>query len=131
MKIGRAILLGSMVWLFVITTFTVLSFIPGIKESEIQQGLVLGILLIPFASLGAAFYYKKGDNTNGFKLALVMVSTALLLDVLITVPLVEIPYNGSSYTIFFTNPLLWILVLENVAVVYFYWRLKVRPSTVF
>ena len=55
-----------------------------------------------------------------------MVSTAILLDVIITVPLVEIPYNGGSYQAFFTNPLLWILVIENVAVVYFYWRLKVR-----
>ncbi len=130
MKITRAILVGSLVWMFVLTTFTILSFIPGIKDSEIQQGFIIGVLLIPLASIGAALYYRKGDNTNGFKVGIVMVSTALLLDVIITVPLVEIPYNGGSYQTFFTNPLLWILVLENLAVVYFYWRLKVKPSAV-
>ncbi len=128
MKITRAILSGGVAWMCVFTTFIILSFIPGIKDSEVQQGFVIGILLIPFASIGAALYYKKGDNTNGFKVGLVMVFTALLLDVIITVPFVEIPYNGGSYFKFFTNPLLWFLVLENLAVVYFYWRLKVKPT---
>jgi hypothetical protein len=128
MKIVRAILSGSIAWILVLTTFTIFSFVPGIKDSKMQQGFIIGILLIPFASIGAAHYYRKGDTTNGFKVGLVMVSSALLLDVIVTVPLVEIPYNGSSYFAFFTNPLLWFLVVENLAVVYFYWRLKVKRS---
>lgn len=128
MKITRAILVGSIVWMFVLTAFTILSFVPGIQDSEIQQRFIIGILLIPFALLGAALYYKKGDNANGFKVGLVMVFTALLLDVIITVPFVVIPYSAGSYFKFFTNPLLWFLVLENLAVVYFYWRLKVKPT---
>ena len=128
MKIGRAILTGGLVWALVISAFTALTFVPGVKDSEIQQGLVIGILIIPFASLGASFYYRKGDRTNGFNIGLVMVASALLLDVTITVPLVEIPYNEGSYSAFFTNPLLWILVAENIAVIYFYWRLKVKPN---
>ena len=128
MKIAKAILFGSMVWFFVITAFTLLSFVPGIKDSEILQGIIIGILLIPFASIGAALYYRKGNVMHGSAVAFIMVSTALLLDIFITVPLVEIPYNGSSYQAFFTNPLLWILVAENLAIVYFYWRWKVKPA---
>lgn len=128
MKIVQAILSGSIVWMFVLTAFSIMSFIPGIKNSEMQQGLIIGILLIPFASIGAAHYYRKGDTTNGFKVGLVMVSSALFLDVIVTVPMVEIPYNGGSYFAFFTNPLLWFLVVENLVVVYLYWRLKVKRS---
>ncbi|HOX82834.1 MAG TPA: DUF5367 family protein [Chryseolinea sp.] len=126
MKIRSAILSGSIVWILVLIVFTLLSFIPGIKDSEIQQEFLIGILIIPMSLFGAALYYRNVSNVNGFKLGLVMVSTALLLDAFITVPVVEIPYNASSYRTFFTNPLLWILVLENVIVVYLYWRLKVK-----
>ena len=128
MKILRAILSGSVSWALVFITFTIFSFIPGIKDSVLQQGLIIGILIIPFASVGAAIYYKNGDKSNGLNVGLIMVITALILDVVITVPLVEIPYNGSSYSAFFTNPLLWVLVAENVAVVYLYWRLELWPK---
>jgi hypothetical protein len=129
MKVVRAILSGSLAWLLVLSTFTAMSFIPGMKDSELQQGWVIGFFIIPFASLGAAIYYKNGDKTNGLLIGLIMVTTALLLDVCITVPLVEIPYNGSSYSKFFTNPLLWVLVAENVAVIYLYWKWKVKTPT--
>lgn len=49
MKIGRAVLSGSLVWLFVFIVFTVLSFVPGIQDSTNQQGIIIGILILPFA----------------------------------------------------------------------------------
>jgi len=128
MKTIRTILTGTLVWFLIFSVFTVMSFIPGIKELEILQGFIIAAFIIPFASMGAAIYYKKGDKTNGFIIGSMMVLTALILDALVTVPFVEIPYNGSSYSKFFTNPLLWILVLENIAVIYFYWKIKVKPQ---
>ena len=106
MKLLRAILSGVLVWILIFSVFTAISFIPGIKDSPIQQGLVIGLLLIPFASFGAAIYYKSGDKTNGLVIGTLMIIVALILDAVVTVPLVEIPYNGSSYSQFFTNPLL-------------------------
>lgn len=53
--------------------------------------------------------------------------TALILDALITVPFIEIP-NGRSYQSFYTYPLLWLLVVINIATVYTFWRLKIKPD---
>lgn len=127
MKTKRAVLCGALVWLMIFSLFTVLSFIPGIKDSETQQGIVIGIFIIPSASLGAAIYYKGGDRTNGLIIGLVMIGVALILDAIITVPFVEIPYNGRGYSTFFTNPLLWILVVENITVIFIYWKLRIKP----
>ena len=127
MKPFRAILSGSLVWILVLSVFLVFGFIPALKDSQIQQGLIIGILIIPFATLGATVYYKKGDQTNGLTIAVMMVLTALGLDAVITVPFFEIPYNGGSYSKFFTDPLLWVLVVENMTVIYFYWRWKAKP----
>lgn len=127
MKKIRIILVGSLVWLMVFITFTFLGFIPGVKDSQTQQGIIVGVFIIPIAYLGAFLYYKKGDKTNGFLIGLITSCIALILDAIITVPLVMIPNNGSYYS-FFTNPVLWILVLINISVPYFYWKTKVEKS---
>ena len=126
MSIRCAILFGCAVWIFVLTTFTIMSLIPGIKSSEFLQTMIMAAFIIPFASSGAALYYRNGNQSNGFMVGIVMVSTALLLDIIVTVPMVEIPYNGGNYHAFFTNPVLWFLVLENVMVVYLYWFVRIR-----
>ncbi|MCC9071078.1 DUF5367 domain-containing protein [Flavobacterium sp. F-65] len=59
---------------------------------------------------------------------MIIVTTALLLDALITAPFAIIPNHG-SYHRFFTSKLLWILVAENLTIVYFYWKLKIKSHT--
>jgi hypothetical protein len=126
MKTTRAILSGALIWVLVFSLFAVLTFLPVTKDSEFLQGLISILLLIPFALLGAAFYWKKGDTSQGFIYALIMAATALFLDAIITVPLFEMPYTGRGYKEFCSNPLLWILVFENMAVIYSYWSLKIK-----
>ena len=121
----RAIFAGAIVWVFVFIAFMVLAYVPIIKDSMNKQSLIVGILIIPFALLGASIYYKNGNKDNGFIIGTIMVVTALTLDALITVPLVFIP-NGGNYQSFYTYPLLWLLVAVNLATVYFYWKLKVK-----
>lgn len=128
MKIIWAILTGALVWLFIFIAFAGLGYIPIIKDSLNKQALIVGILIIPFATYGAYIYYKKGNKSNGFVVGLIMAATALVLDAIITVPLIEIP-NGRSYQSFFTYPLLWLLAAVNVATVFFYWKLKIKRST--
>lgn len=121
----RAILFGALVWLLIFITFGLLDSIPIIKDSLNQQALIVGILIIPFAIVGASLFYRNSNKENGVIVGLIMVATALLLDSLITVPFIEIP-NGGSYKSFYSYPFLWLLVLINMATVYFYWSLKIK-----
>lgn len=121
----KAISIGALVWVFIFMSFTGLGFVPIIKDSMNLQALIVGVLIIPFALFGASIYYKNGNKDNGFVLGIIMVVTALLLDALITVPVVVIP-TGGSYLSFFSFPLLWLLVAVNIATVYFYWSWKVK-----
>jgi hypothetical protein len=121
----RAVLTGSLVWIFVFIAFIVLGFVPIIKDSMDQQSLIVGILIIPFALFGASIYYRNGNKDNGLIVGIIMAITALLLDALITVPFVYIP-NGGSYHSFYTYPQLWLLVVVNLTTVYFYWKLKIK-----
>lgn len=128
MQTKRAILTGSLIWLSIAIAFTTLSFAPAVMNSQLLQGLIIGSILIPASTLGAFIYFKKEKRTSGFKIGIVMAITALALDVFITVPFFEIPLNGGSYATFFSNPLLWILIIENILVVHIYWSLRVKPS---
>jgi Family of unknown function (DUF5367) len=122
----RVILTGVLVWLFIFIAFALLSNAPIIKDSLNLQASIVGILIIPFATFGAFIYYKNGNKDHGFKVGFTVVVVAFLLDVLITVPLLEIP-NGRSYQSFFSYPLLYLLGLINMLTIYFYWKLKVKP----
>ncbi|MEM0575821.1 DUF5367 family protein [Flavobacterium polysaccharolyticum] len=122
----RAILTGALVWLLIFIVFAILSNISITKDSLNLQASIVGIFIIPFATFGASIYYKNGNKNNGFIVGLIMVATALVLDAIITVPLIEIPH-GRGYQSFYTYPLLWLLVAVNLATVYFYWKLKVKP----
>ena len=127
MKISRVILAGIIVWVLIFVTFIAISAIPVIKNSEMQQYLIIHVLLIPFAAFGAKFYYKIEQKTNGLVIGLLMALTAIVLDAIITVPLVVIPHNG-SYLSFFSNPLLWTIFIEFTLIVFFYWKLKVKSN---
>ncbi len=84
------------------------------------------IWIVFFAIGSAKFYYSKNYNMSGLQLGIIMSLTALFLDVLITVPFVEIP-NGRSYESFFTSPVLWILALVNAFSV-FLWEKGARSK---
>jgi hypothetical protein len=123
----NAIRSGFIVWILLIITFAIFSSIPGIQDSTLQQTIVVTILMVGYATLGAALYYKKGIHHHGIKVGLISSATALVLDVLITVPFLEIP-AGRGYVSFFSNPLLWMLVLVNLVTIYLYWVLRVRKQ---
>ncbi len=125
MKIIRAIVSGIIIWVLIFAVFTVMSFIPVIKDSELQQNMLLWIILIPITLLGLRFYYKKDFKTNGLLLGVIIVATSLILDALITLPYVIIPNNGNYYD-FFTSPFLLITIIEIIIVTFFYWKSKVK-----
>ena len=125
MKTGRAILSGVLIWFLVFSLFGVLSIIPATRDSVILQGIIAGVAIIPSALLSAHIYYQTGSKVNGLLAGIVMVVTALLLDALITVPLVEKPYHGTDHIQFFTNPILGVIVAEVLLVTWLYYKVKV------
>ena len=125
MNAKRAITSGILIWILIFINFTIFSFIPVIKNSELQQNLILYVLLIPIVIVGMKYYYKKGNKTNGLTLGVILSITSLLLDASITVPFVIIPHGG-NYNDFFVNPLLWITTAELILISFFYWKTKIK-----
>lgn len=121
----RGMLSGLFVWTCVSLSFYVLGSIPVIKDSFFVQAFIVMICISFYAFLAAQFYYKKGYQTNGMIVGILLSGTALLLDIFITVPLIEIP-NGRSYQSFFSSPVLWIMVVITIFTVYFYWMKKIK-----
>nr|WP_294932945.1 DUF5367 family protein [uncultured Flavobacterium sp.] len=117
----RAVFAGTIAWFCVVTTFYILDNIPFFKVSSTAQAIVAIFAIVFYAWFAAWFYYKKAEKKSGLQAGVVITATALLLDVLITVPLVEIP-KGNSYQAFFSNPLLWILAVLNIITVFVYWK---------
>ncbi|WP_070907364.1 DUF5367 family protein [Flavobacterium tructae] len=127
MKYSRGIFSGFIVWLCVSFSFYLLGNTPLLKDSFLIQAAIVMVLIVFYAIVGAKFYYQKKYNINGFTLGVLMSGTALFLDVLITVPFVEIP-EGRSYESFFTSPILWTLAFINAFSVYWYWHRKIKTS---
>lgn len=123
MNYFRAIFSGLIVWISVSFSFYILGLIPFIKDHFLIQAILVMFGIVFFAISGAKIYYKKVVETNGLLLGIAMSVTALILDIFITVPFVEIP-NGRSYYSFFSSPILWILATINALSVYFYWKKK-------
>jgi hypothetical protein len=129
MNLLRAIISGTMVWTMIFSSFIIAYYIPALKDSLTLQGLVIGVLILPFASLGSRFYFKKEKKSGALPVALIMALTAAILDAIFTVPFIEIPLNGRGYFEFFTDPLFWVLISEIILVVYLYWKIKIKPIT--
>jgi hypothetical protein len=120
MKYIRALFSGILVWFAVSISFYILEQIPVVKNSFFLQSVIVAICIAFFAIVAAKFYYLKNYKMSGLQLGIIMSLTALFLDVIITVPFVEIP-NGRSYESFFTSPVLWVLAFLN-AISVFLWR---------
>lgn len=121
----RAILSGIILWICVASTFFILEHILFTSESVTLQTCIICVLLFFYSLFGASFYYKKRANLSGFELGVIMSLTAIVMDILLFVPFVEIP-KGNTYLDFFSNPLLWILAAENIVTVYFYWKYRFK-----
>lgn len=125
MKILRAILSGVITWALIFVLWTIMIFIPVLKDIEILQYLIHYTVLIPIVILGASYYYKSMDKVNGFILGVIMLIVGIMLDAIITVPFFTKP-QGTGYAEFFINPLIWVGFVEFVAITYLYWTKKVK-----
>ncbi|TCP28129.1 hypothetical protein EV195_101289 [Tenacibaculum skagerrakense] len=109
-NITRAILSAIMVWIVGVAAFLLSYSFPVLSNPAIQANIALVLAIIPAVCLGTFVYYKKGEITPS-NLALIFMSTAAILDLLVTVPLFIIPAGG-SYAIFFSDPMFYLLMVE-------------------
>ncbi len=98
-------------------------FVPIMEDPDYQANLVLMLAIIPAAILGARLYYRKGHDTHGILLGVVMFLGAMILDAVITVPVFIIPHGGNHLT-FFADPGFWLIAVEYVAIVAAYRALE-------
>jgi hypothetical protein len=111
------------VWTIGVTAFVASYFVPLMSDADLQANWVLSLTLIPSAALGAHIYYRNGHKTNGFVLGASMFLVTMILDALITVPVLIVPYGGDHIS-FFTNLGFWLIAAEYVSVVAAYWQIE-------
>jgi hypothetical protein len=122
-NIKSTIISASIVWTLAVIAFVASYFVPAMSDPDVQANWVLSIALIPSTLIGAHIYYRKGHKTNGFILGISMFLVAMILDAIITVPFLIMPYGG-NYITFFTDPGFWLIGVEYVSVVAGYWQLE-------
>ena len=123
LNIKSAVISAAIIWALGVTAFAVSYLVPVMSDPDLQANWVLSISLIPAAALGAHIYYRKGHQTNGFYLGALMFLVAMILDALITVPVLIMPYGGNHFT-FFTDAGFWLIAVEFVSVVAAYWQIE-------
>ncbi|MEQ8878852.1 MAG: hypothetical protein RLQ12_04425, partial [Cyclobacteriaceae bacterium] len=72
LNIKRAALAAIMAWTLGVAAFVASYFVPVMDDADQQANLVLFVMIIPAAALGAWFYYQRAHNTNGFLLGAFM-----------------------------------------------------------
>lgn len=112
----HAALSSIIVYIIGITAYIGSFFVPIMEDPDDQANLVLMLAIIPAAILGARLYYRRGHDTHGILLGVIMFLGAMILDTLITVPLFIIPHGGNHLT-FFGDPGFWLIAVEYIAIV--------------
>lgn len=120
----RAIVAGIIAWALIFVEWSIIIFMPGVKDIGDWQYLIHYVLLIPIVIAGVSFYYggkKKPKDKNNIALGVIMLATGLILDALVTIPFFVIP-QGGSFLEFYLSPLMLIGYLIFLVVAFAYRR---------
>ncbi|WP_420387721.1 DUF5367 family protein [Roseivirga sp.] len=123
LNMKRAALSAIIVWTLGVTAFVSSYYVVIWEDADAQANLVLSLALIPIIAFAAHIYYSKGHETNGFLLGAFMFLIAMILDALITVPVLIAPLGGDHLS-FFGDPGFWLIGLEYIFVVTIYWVIR-------
>ena len=129
MKTLRALLTAIAVWIGGVGTFIASYYVPLMDNLDLQANIALSLSLIPLGWLGSRSYYSKYNSPKGYLFGFIMVLTAIVLDALLTVPLLVLPLGG-TYLDFFGAAGFWFIALEYYLVVLLYWYVRVKPGTI-
>ncbi len=127
MKTFRAIIIGIGIWAAGVSLFTLSHAMPVLENVELQANLALLVSIPLLVWFGSQLYYKKDAQTHGFKLGLLFVFIAAVLDALITVPFL-LASEGVTHFIFFTDPGFWLIALLFVVIAVSYYYRKIHSQ---
>lgn len=115
---------GTLVWVLMVSIYLLSFNFPIIENLELQSNIALVLAIIPSACLGTHLFYQKGQMKPS-ALALTFILIATLLDIIITIPVFIIPAGG-SYSVFFSDPMFYIIIVMFYLIVLNYgtYRLK-------
>ena len=117
MNYKRALGFGALLWVFVFILWSIIAFLPWLKDIMWLQYVIWYVVEIPLVLLLAKWYFKqdKPNLKKGVVLGVIGLIVAAVLDLVITVPL----FIG-SYSQFYGQWMLWVgfvlvLVLTAIA----------------
>lgn len=128
MKFFRAVLIGLIIWVLGVSIFLLSYFFPIMKDLDFQANLVLSLVVLPLVWAGAWMYYQKKGTIHGLKLGMVLFATSALMDALVTVPYLMVPFGGSYYS-FFTAPGFWLIGTEFIITTVLFWYFRVKSES--
>jgi len=84
----KAVLSGVLVWVMIFVLWTLMDLVPALYDNLTLEWIIAFVLSIPIVVLAASLHHKEHDM-NGFLLGLIFVVVTIILDALITVPLLS------------------------------------------
>ncbi|WP_242121578.1 DUF5367 family protein [Aestuariivivens sediminicola] len=124
MKLFRTIGIGIIIWILGVSIYTISFYIPILENSELQANIFLSLGILPVVWFGTKLYYRKKSATKGYWLGLAFFLIASVMDALITVPLLIVPFGGTHYS-FFTAIGFWFIGIEFMIMTTAYWYVKI------
>ena len=112
MKLKRGILFGIILWVLIFILWSIIMFLPYLKEHQTIQYIVWWIIEIPLVLSLGKWYFKqrKPRIKEGFFLGLVALLVVTILDIAITVP-----FFVKSFSKFYGDWRLIVGLIELVA----------------
>ncbi|MEK7084848.1 MAG: hypothetical protein AAB932_06450 [Patescibacteria group bacterium] len=116
MNYKRAAGFGIMLWILIFVAFSIIMFLPPLKDNELGQYIALWVALAPITLFLAKWYFLKEHPSirSGFLLGIAGIAVATLLDLAITIPLfvgAEAPYR-EALGVFYSNAKLYVGLAE-------------------
>ena len=117
------LLWGFLLWIFIFVEWSILIFLPWVKDHKFVQWIIHFIVLIFLVIICVSQYFKKVKATTkeGFLVGVYFLIIGNVLDLIITVPLFI-----KSYGLFYSSWPLWLGFLELIVVstLVGYWKGK-------
>ncbi len=111
MNYKRAIGFGILLWVFIFVIYSILIFIPALKEQKLTQNIIFWVLNVPLTLSLAKWYFIKDvpNIKKGLYLGLIGLAVGTILDLIITVP-----FFIKSYTAFYSEWMLYFGYIETL-----------------
>ncbi|MBU0596971.1 hypothetical protein KJ641_00680 [Patescibacteria group bacterium] len=99
MNIKRSLGFSVLLWVFIFVIWSIIIFVPGLKDKMMYQYIVYWVLMIPLVIVLTKWYYKQESISikKALKLGVFALIVGAILDMIITIPLYIVPQIAGTY----------------------------------